>query len=130
MTVMTRSKAARRAGGGGMTVKIGTKLPKDEDRNGLDSLFRDLLNDPHRPRVAIVVLETSKITKDLDNYDTVPTVTIRAIEPVDGEDAGHLRNMLLRAYEARTGQVELPAEWTEVLVDLTSPTIPGSEPGR
>lgn len=111
-------------------VKLGTKLPKHEDRNGLDSLFREFLVDPQKPRLAIVVLQTSKVTKDIDNYDTVPTVTIRAIEPVSGDDVGRLRAMLQRAHEERTGNLELPAQWEEVLADMSSPVLPGTEPDR
>lgn len=106
------------------------KLPKDRDQNGLEELYTDLVRDPRRSRVAIVVLDTAKITKDIANYETVPTVRIVAIEPVDGDDAGTLRAMLQRAHGERTGNVELPAEWNAVLVDMTSPTLPRTEPER
>ena len=111
-----------------MTVKLAGKLPRQEDRNGLAHLFHELLQETTKPRLAIVVLEPSKVTRNLDQYDTEVTVTVRAIEPIDGDDLGRLRAMLLRAHSERTGMLELPAEWEEVLSSMGSPTIPGSVP--
>lgn len=113
-----------------MTVKLGTKLPRNEDRNGLHVILRALLHDPYRPHLAIVVLEPSKITRDLDADDVVPTVVVRAIEPITAsEDIGRLRAMLQRAHEECTGDLELPADWEAVLSGMASPTLPGTEPG-
>lgn len=113
-----------------MTVKLGGKLPKNEDQNGLDERFRQFMHDPGKPQVVIAIVQTSKITRDLENYDAVPTVTVRAIEAIDGDDAGRLRSMLQRRHEERTGNLELPAAWEEVLADMASPTLPHTEPGR
>jgi hypothetical protein len=112
------------------TIKMAGKLPKDYEQNGLEPLYSDLIRDPHRSRVAVVVFDTAKVTKDIVNYETVPTIRIVAIEAVDGDDAGKLRAMLQRAHAERTGNLELPAEWESVLVDMSSPTLPGTEPGR
>lgn len=115
-------------------VKLGTKLPKDSDRNGLQTadLYRQFLTDPHSPVMAICLLQTSKVTKDIDNYDTVPTVTVRAIEVVGADDVGRLRAMLVRRHEERTGNLELPAEWEEILASMApaAPRLPGTEGGR
>ena len=56
-------------------------------------------------------------------------VTVRAIEVPDGDDLGRLRAMLQRAHAERTGNLELPAEWEQVLGDMGSPTIPGATIG-
>lgn len=112
------------------TIKMAGKLPKDFEQNGLEPHYADLVRDPRRSRVAVVVFDTAKITKDIANYETVPTIRIVAIEVVDGEDAGKLRAMLQRVHGDRTGLLELPAEWEEVLVDLATPTLPGTEPGQ
>lgn len=102
-----------------MTVKLGTRLPKEQDRNGLQSITRELLSDPMKTHLAVVVLDTSRITRDVVEYDEYPTVRIVAIEPITGGvDVGHLRSMLQRAYEARTGNLELPADWDAVLATL------------
>ena len=113
------------------TIKLGTKLPKNEDRNGLHLLTQALLRDPYRSHLAVVVLDTGKITRDLENEDIFPTVRIVAIEPItSGEDVGRLRGILQRAHEERTGDLELPADWEAVLSGMVSPTLPGTEPGR
>lgn len=111
-----------------MTVRLGSKLPKDEDRNGLNDAEREFLRDPGRARLAIVVLSTSEIVDKVDDYDRYPKVAIRAIELVSGEDTGTLRNILQRTHEERTGDLELPADWTEVLVDMVTPPLPGTGP--
>lgn len=101
-----------------MTIKLGGKLPKN-DKNGLGELLIDLLRDPYKVHVAVVLLDTGRITRDLENEDVVPTARIKAIEPIrGGVDAGELRRMLQRAYEERTGNVELPADWEAALADL------------
>lgn len=111
-----------------MTIKIGTKLPKQFDRNGLGVIARELLVDPAKPHMAIVVLETAKITRDLEADDEYPTVRIVAIEPIVSGDVARLRTMLQRAYETRTGNLELPADWEAVLAEMASPTLPHTEP--
>jgi hypothetical protein len=112
------------------TIKMAGRLPKDHDQNGLEDLYTDLVREPRKARVAVVLIDTAKITKDIANYDTVPTVRILAIEAVAGDDAGKLRAMLQRAHAERTGNLELPAEWEAVLTGLSSasPTLPGTEP--
>lgn len=112
------------------TVKIASKLPKDWASNGLDNteLFTTLVREPHRQHLAVVILEVSKITKDIENADTVPTLRIAAIELVTQDDTGKLRSMVARANGERTGRLELPAEWETVLVDAASPRLPGTDP--
>lgn len=108
-----------------MTIQLGTKLPKKYDRNGLHVIARELLNDPEKLHMAIVVLDTAKITRDIAADDEYPTLRIVAIEPIINGDVGKLRTMLQRAYEARTGNMELPADWEAVLADMASPRLPG-----
>jgi hypothetical protein len=113
-----------------VTVKFGTKLPKKDDRNGLHSIAGQLLRDPERARLAVVVFDVGKITRDIEGDDVYPTVRVVAIEPINGGvDVGKLRAMLQRAYADRTGNVELPGDWEQVFAELTSPPLPGSEPG-
>jgi hypothetical protein len=102
-----------------VTVKLTTKLSKKDDRNGLGTIYRELLADPEKTHLAVVVLDTATITRDIANVDEYPTVRIRAIEPITGGvDVGRLRTMLQRAYEQRTGNVELPVDWEAVLAEL------------
>lgn len=108
-------------------IKFGTKLPKKDDKNGLGVIARELLRDPAKPHLAIVVLDTSKITRDIENDDVYPTVRVVAIEPIVNGDVAKLRTMLQRAYEERTGNLELPADWEAVLAEMSSPRLPGAD---
>lgn len=112
-----------------MTIKLGTKLPRKENRNGLGVIHSTLLRDPHRTHVAVVVLTTAKITDDFETEDRYPTVQIVAIEPITAsEDVGTIRRITQRAHEERTGDLELPGDWEAVFTGMTSPTLPGTEP--
>lgn len=113
-----------------MTIKLGAKLPKDDDRNGLHEIYREAIRDPRKAHVLIVVVDTAKVINDVENYDTVPQLRILAVEPIGGDDAGRLRAILQRHHEERTGNLELPAEWESVLAGMASPTLPGTETGR
>lgn len=102
-----------------MTIKIAGKLPSNDDRNGIGALGRAPVVDPETPHLAVVILTTSKITRDIENLDVIPTLKIVAIEPITGGvDVGRLRAMLQRAHEERTGNLELPADWESVLASM------------
>lgn len=91
-------------------ISMSGSLPGD-DRNGLASIVRELVDDPDEVHVAICLVDTKKITTDVESGDVVPTVRVRAIEPIrDTADATEMERLLRRAYERRTGQVELPLE--------------------
>lgn len=111
-----------------MSIKIAGKLPSNDDRNGLTAAsIRGFLTDPNTPQLAIVVLETTKITEDLEKFDRIPTVAIRAIELVGNDELGRVRMMLQRQHAERTGRLELPAQWESVLASMASPKLPGTE---
>lgn len=99
-----------------MSVKLGTKLPQG-DQNGLPAISAALCDNPEQVHVAVILLDCSKITTDTDNGDVIPTARIRAIEPINGTtaDAKEIRRLIRRAYEQRTGQVELPLEMEQEL---------------
>lgn len=91
-------------------LKLSAGLPAD-DRNGLAPIVRRLVDDPHDVHVAVVLLDTVKVTTDVETGDVVPTVRVRAVEPIEQtDDSRELERLLRRAYERRTGQVELPLE--------------------
>lgn len=101
-----------------MTVHLSGALPVG-DTNGLGSISGKLCDDPESVHVAVVLLDCSKITTNTDNGDIVPTCRIRAIEPVGTtEDAEEMRRLLRRAYERRTGKVELPLDMEKELENL------------
>ena len=99
-----------------MTVNVKGTLPKG-DQNGLGELIGDLVREPYKSHVAICIIETSKITHNLEDGTIVPTVRVAAIEPIasDSAEAVRLRNMVRRAYEERTGRAELPFEYDSLL---------------
>lgn len=94
-----------------MSVRMSGAMP-DGERNGLASLAHALIEAPGAVRVAVVLLDAVKLTTDVSSGDVVPTVRIRAIEPITAHetDAAELRRLMRRAYERRTGQTELPLE--------------------
>jgi hypothetical protein len=77
-----------------MGTKIKAALPKQEGRNGMSELFRQLLEAPGRPRFAVVQLETAAIEDRLDNGDKIFKLAIEWIEPaltdVDEEQLAQL----------------------------------------
>ncbi|MGH3834162.1 MAG: hypothetical protein ACRDSF_00440 [Pseudonocardiaceae bacterium] len=93
-----------------MSVSLAGNLPAD-DRNGLSALAGCLVDDPQAVHVVVALVDCVKITTKVESGDVVPTARVRAIEPIGAHaDAGEMRRLLRRAYERRTGKVELPLE--------------------
>ena len=102
-----------------MSVRMSGAMPEGE-RNGLASLAHALIEAPDEVRVCVVLVDAVKLTTDVSSGDVVPTVRVRAIEPITAHetDAAELRRLMRRAYERRTGQVELPLEIERELESL------------
>jgi hypothetical protein len=99
-------------------MKLSSVLP-DGDRNGLPRITTQVVDDPGRVHVAIVLLDASKLTTEVDTGSVQPTMRITAIEPIPvGDDAKELQRLLRRAFEQRTGKVELPLELERALEEL------------
>ena len=92
--------------------KLAGALPKG-DANGLDTLARRLIDEPHEVHVAVVLIDCKKTTLDNDTGDVEATARIRRIEPIDGDDKDLAAKMLRRAMERRTGKVVLPFDMEE-----------------
>lgn len=104
-----------------MSLRMSGRLPVD-DRNGLVSIARELVDDPERVHVVIALVDTLKVTTNIESGDVVPTVRVRAIEPIgETTDAYELERLLRRAYERRTGHVELPLELERELEAIQPP---------
>lgn len=95
--------------------KIKATLPKD---NGLDPLNGLACHDPQRKFLVVAVIETDKITTDVDTGLQEATVRLRTIEPIVTDDAGRAEQLLRRAREKRTGQEELPIELEDELAEI------------
>lgn len=102
-----------------MSVNLQSSLPAD-DRNGLANLAGKLIDDPEHVHVVVALVDCTKITTKVESGDQVPTARIRAIEPIaQHADAAEMERLLRRAYERRTGKVELPLELERELDELS-----------
>lgn len=101
-------------------MKLSGSLPGD-DRNGLSALATQMLDNPEATHIVVAVIDCTKITTDVASGDVVPTARICAIEAFSGAtaDAAELRRLWRRAYERRTGKVELPLELERELDAIT-----------
>lgn len=106
-----------------MSVTLSGSLPAD-DRNGIGALSAALVSDPEAVHVVVALVDCTKITTKVESGDIVPTARIRAIEAFVGHtaDAKELRRLWRRAFERRTGQVELPLEVERELESLSGET--------
>jgi hypothetical protein len=108
-----------------MSATLSGSLPGG-DQNGLAALAPALVNQPDQMHVAVITFVTSTLKTDVATGDVVPTIKIKQFEPfVGGSDVNELRRLLRRAYERRTGKVELPLELERELDSLANlPTGP------
>lgn len=116
-----------------MSIKLSSAMPEGE-RNGLAAIAPALVENPKTVHVAVVLLDCVKRTESVDSGDVIPTVRLRAIEPIAAHetDAAELRRLLRRAHERRTGRVELPlgleAELTSLGLAVDEPDDDEREP--
>jgi siroheme synthase (precorrin-2 oxidase/ferrochelatase) len=91
------------------TVKLVGALPSGQN-NGLPSLVDELVDNPTRMHVALVILDCKATTTETDTGEVVPTARIRRIEPIRREDRKAARRLMDRAMEERTGRTMLPID--------------------
>lgn len=103
-----------------MSASISGSLPNDE-RNGLGFISSDMVDNPEGTHVIVALVDCTKITTKVESGDVIPTARIRAIEGFTSEsaDGKELRRLWRRAFERRTGKVELPLELERELDALT-----------
>jgi len=83
-------------------------LPKG-DPNGLNTILKDLIENPHHQHLLVVIADCSKTTIDNDSGETIPTARILNIEVIARPaDRATAEKLLRRAFEERTGLSELP----------------------
>jgi hypothetical protein len=88
-------------------IKITGTLPKG-DANGAAAIAADLIAEPHRFKVLLMIVDCKKVTLDNDSGEQVPTARIRRVEAVLTQDLGQAEQIMRRALEKRTGRVVLP----------------------
>lgn len=98
-------------------VRLSSKLPGDDETNGVDPIVAHLLDKPEAFHVAVVWFDVSKVTIDTDNGWHIPTLRVRRIEPLPDGTAGPVTKAAEKAFSARTGRAMLPLE------DLDQPTL-------
>lgn len=116
-------------------MKLLSKLPKIE---GLSMLSDAMTNQPSIPRVLLLVVDTQKLTTNLDDGSIEPTARILKIEPVARVDIPEAEKLLRRAVESRTGQATLPLDLEDEItvlfegmrVDTTTGEIIDGEVGQ
>lgn len=103
-----------------MSVTLSGSLPAD-DRNGISAISAAMVDDPEGVHIIIALVDCTKITTKIESGDVVPTARIRAVEAFAGHtaDAKEVRRLWRRAFERRTGKVELPLEVERELESLT-----------
>jgi hypothetical protein len=93
-----------------MSAKLNAALPKGAN-DGLSAISEQLVDQPHRVRVVLALVDCKSITTDADTGDVIPTARIRRIEAItDPADGARLVRLLKRSYERRTGQTVLPLD--------------------
>jgi siroheme synthase (precorrin-2 oxidase/ferrochelatase) len=91
------------------SVKMIGALPPGQN-NGLPSLVDELVDNPTRMHVALIIVDCKSISTDTDTGEVVPTARIRRIEPIRDEDKKAARRLMERALEERTGRTMLPID--------------------
>lgn len=99
------------------TVRLSSKLSKDEETNGLDQLHDTLKHNPKQAICAIVWLDVQKVTNDIDSGTDIPTVRVRRIEPIGAVDKVPESVIALAGelFEKRTGRPPLPFDTLEFI---------------
>jgi hypothetical protein len=93
-----------------MSAKLASALPKGAN-DGLSPIADALVDQPHRVRVVLALVDCKSITTDADTGDVIPTARIRRIEAItDTDDGKRLVRLIQRAYERRTGATVLPLD--------------------
>lgn len=98
-------------------VKLSAALPGDFETNGIDALQGELVESPKDLRLSVIWHDVSKVTKDVDTGDLIPTLRVRRIEPLGevGEVSDAIRNAVQEAIEKRTGRTPIPFDIAEVV---------------
>lgn len=84
------------------------------DGNGLEAIITEMIDNPKKLHVAIVILDTKKITINPDTNEEIPTARIRRIEVLmTDEDRKVCERLMRRALDQRTGREALPYQLEE-----------------
>jgi len=99
-------------------VRLSSKLAKDEEVNGLDSIAEELVAAPSdQVFFAFAWITAPTVNKDKAHGTNVPTVFIKRIEPLGTMDSvpQHIVDLAAALQERRTGNAALPFGAVEVI---------------
>jgi DNA segregation ATPase FtsK/SpoIIIE-like protein len=90
-------------------VKLAGALPKEYDRNGMDKLHSQLVGNPERRHVVVMVVDCLRTTIDHDGEERyTPTAGVLFIEPItDRDDRENVLEAMARQRAERTGDATL-----------------------
>jgi len=97
--------------------KLSSSLPHGES-NGLAAMGPNLTEEPHKPRVALIVLNCKSISTDVDTGEITPTARILRIEPVLDDDLERAEQLMRRGLARRTGQETLPIDLEDEIGEI------------
>lgn len=91
-------------------IRLSSKLPADEETNGLDSLHEQLVDNPDQVVCAITWLVVPKVTRVTATKEDVPTIEVRRVEPIGTveQTPAAIQRLAADLYEKRTGRNPLP----------------------
>lgn len=91
-------------------IALSSKLPGNEDINGLDSLHDSLVENDQQVICAIVWFDVPTSVKDNEAKTVRPTLRIRRVEPFGSAEKvpSAVIDLAAQLMEARTGRVALP----------------------
>ena len=94
-----------------MAVNWAAQFKKDErDFNGLDAYRQQLIDSPHERITIVAVLEVVRITKDIGDNTTTPTVNTKFVEVMEADDAKAAKALLDGKFARRTGRTDTAPE--------------------
>lgn len=86
----------------------------EKEFNGLGAHADQMIQAPHERITVVAVLEVTKLTTEVADGEITPTVNIKLVEVMEGDDVKSARDLLDAAYRRRTGRTSPP----ETLFDV------------
>lgn len=93
-----------------MTVQIKASFAKDKRHlDGLDHHRKELIDEPLRPRVAIIVFNVTDINHNVLEGTDTPKIGLQQVEVMEGADAIKAIDMMNSTFTRRTGREDSQA---------------------
>lgn len=107
------------------SVNVQAQFKKAErEFNGLGAHADQMIQAPHERITVVAVLEVSKLTTDVAEDEITPTVNVKLIEVMTGDDVKAARELLDATYRRRTGRTAAPETLFDV--DPNAPEMTGT----